>query len=248
MEFLSIFAVLAQRRILVALGVPLAALIAAMVGGLLPFGPGSAPGATAGLAQTRVMVDHSKAVIADTAQISDTVGTQAALLADLITGDAQRAAIARRAGISPARLGMQRMQLTEIVARGQLAERAGEAAATITRPYVVNVWPASPLPVLTIDAKAPTAAGAGRVATATREQLQALVGAHAPSAQRSIVIKPLGSVRALAVQASSRSKLVAVAAGFVFFVCWLCLVVILTGVTRAWRNATAEPDAAGAAF
>jgi hypothetical protein len=246
MEFLSIFAVLAQRRVLVALGVPLALLIAAMAAGLLPFGPGSTSGAATGLAQTRVMVDHKKAVVADTAEISDTVGTQAALLADVISGDGPRAAIARRAGIPAADLGLKRMQLAQFFALGQLSERAAKVSADVQRPYVVNVWAATPLPVLTIDVTAPSAPQAARIAEATRATLGELVRARAPSERRSIVVKPLGTVRAVPIPGSTPSKIVAVAAAIAFLVFWLCAVVVLHGLLRVWRNATAERGAAAA--
>jgi hypothetical protein len=243
MEFLSIFGVLAQRRILVALGVLLALLVGATAAGLLPVGPGSTPGTPSGLAQTRVIVDHPKAVLADTSEISDTVGKQAALFADVISGDPQRDAIARRAGIAPAQLGMRRLELTQLVALSQLAERAAKVSAGVARPYVVNVWAATPLPVLTIDVVAPTAAGAARVARATRDTLQALVPARSPAVVRSIVVKPLGEVRAVDVPADTPSKVVAVAATIAFFVFWLCAVVVLTGLQRAWRNVIAERGA-----
>lgn len=246
MEFMNVFAVLAQRRLLVALGVPLALLIAAMLAGMLPFGPGSASGAPSALAQTRVIVDHRKTVVADTAEISDTVGIQAALLADVISGDAQRSDIARRAGIPAEQLGIKRLQLAQLFALGQLADRAARVSASVARPYVLNVWAASPLPVLTIDVTAPTEAQAARIVTATNETLQALVLARARSPQRSIVIKPLGGVRALTIPPSTPSNSVAVAGAVVCFVLWLCAVVLFTGLQRAWRNATAEPGAATA--
>jgi hypothetical protein len=247
MEFLSIFAVLAQRRILVVAGVLVALVVGLMAGGQLPFGPGSSTTPATGIAQTRVIVDHTKAVLADTTEISDTVGTQAALLADVMSGDAQRAAIARRAGIQVAELGLKRMQLADLRALGQLATRAGEVSSAIARPYVVNIWAATPLPVMTIDVTAPSAAAARRVALAARDTLEALVAARAPSPDRSIVIKPLGSVRAVPIPGSSPSKILGVAAAIGFLVFWLCAVVVLTGLQRAWRTATAEPGAAATA-
>jgi hypothetical protein len=245
-EFLSVFGVLAQRRMLVAFGMLLALLVGAMAAGMLPVGPGSTPGAPSGLAQTRVLVDHPQAVLPDTSEISDTVGKQAALLADLISGDAQRDAIAQRAGIPAAQLGMQRMQLAQLLALGQQAERAAKVSAGVARPYVVNVWAASPLPVLTIDVVAPTATGAARVVGATRATLEALVAERAPSAGHGIVIKPLGDGRAADVPADTPSKRVALAAAIAFFIFWSCAVVVLTGLQRAWRNAVAAPGSADA--
>lgn len=244
MELLSVIRVLARRRILVALGVLPALLAGAMAAGMLPFGPGSTPGAASGLAQTRVNVDRPTAAVADTAEITDTLGKQAALLTDIISGDAQRNEIARRAGIPAAHLGMQQMQLAQLAVHGQLAKRAAEASATIARPYVVNVWAADPLPVLTVDVVGPTGADAARVARATRGALRALAAARAPSAKRGIVIKSLGKLRAVDVPASAHSKIVAPAAVIGFFIFWLCAVVVFTGLQRGWRNATAGPAAA----
>jgi hypothetical protein len=247
MEFLSILGVLAQRRILVALGVLAALLVGAMASGALPFGPGSSVGRPAGVAQTRIMVDHRHTVVTDVAESSDTVGTQAALLANLMSGDAERDSIARRAGIPAEDLGMQRMDLARLVALGQLADRAGKASSAIARPYVVNVGATSPLPILTIDAFAPTAADAARVATATRETLAEVVAARAPTASRSVVLKPLGDVRSLTVPASRRSPIFGVIGALGFFVFWCCAVVVLHGLQRAWRN-VAVASARGAAY
>jgi hypothetical protein len=238
MEFVSILGTLARRRSLVALGLPLALLIGAMLSGTLPFGPGSAPGRDAGSAQTRLLLDRPDPVVSDVAEDSDTVSKQAALLAELMSGDAQRDAIARRAGISSLDLGMQRMQLVRLVARGQLPERAGQASATLARPYVVNVSVATPLPILTIDAYAPTAGAAARVAAATRATLQALVAAHEPIPGRSLVVKPLGDVRSLRIAASRRPAIFGVLAALGFMVFWCCAVVVLDGLRRAWRDAT----------
>lgn len=246
MEFLTIFGVLAQRRALVGLGVLASLLVGAAVAGVLPIGPSSVPPVATGQAQTRVIVDHPTSVVANTGEISDTVGTQAALLADLVTGDAQRDLIAQRAAIPATQLGMQRMQLADVIALGQIPTHAAQASAKIARPYVVNVWPASPLPVLTIDVLAPTAAEAARVARATRDALQAIVQTDALPGQRTIVLRPLGEVRALTIPGSTRSKLIAVAATIACFIFWLCGVVILTGLQRAWRNLTAQPETAAA--
>jgi hypothetical protein len=246
MEFLTIFGVLARRRLLVAVGAALAFLLAILAAGMLPFGPRSEPGPPSGTAQARMIVDHRKTVVADTAQNADTVGTQAALLADVMAGDAERDAIARRAGIPAAQLGMQRLQLEQLVAPGQLAGRAARASATTALPYVVNVWAASPLPVLTIDVVAPRGADAARVAGATREVLAALVAVRAPALNRGLVVKPLGDVRAAELPGSTPPKIIAPAVAIVFFAFWLCAIVIAAGLRRAWRNAGGRANAAAA--
>lgn len=241
MEFLSIFGVVAARRRLVALGVLLSLLVGLTIAGQLPFGPSSQPGRASGTAQMRVIVDHRRTIVANTAANAGTIGTQAALLAELMAGDAQRVAIARRAGISPAQLGMQRVQLAQLLALGQLPTRAGRASATAIGDYVVNVWAASPLPVLTIDAFGPSAIDAARVARATRATLIALVAERAPSAARGIAVKPLGDVRAIEQPGTAPSKLLGPAAAIVFFLFWLCAVVLAAGLRRALSNATAQP-------
>jgi hypothetical protein len=240
MEFVSILGVLARRRMLVALGVPLALLVGAMLSGMMPFGPGSGQGRVAGSAQTRLLLDRPNAVVSDVAEDSDTVSKQAALLAEFMSGDAQRDAVARRARIASPDLGMQRMQLVDLVARGQLPERTGQASSTLARPYVVNVSVATPLPVLTIDAYAPSAAEAARVADATRATLQALVADHEPTPGRRLVVKPLGAVRSLRIAASRRPPMFGVFAAFGFMVFWCCAVVVLHGL-RA-RGATRRPS------
>jgi hypothetical protein len=236
MELLSIAGVLVRRRWLVVLGALLAATIGAKVAGLLAIGGGSQRSAASGVAQTRVMLDDPKAIVADLQAPSDTVGKQAALLAEVMTGDAQRAAIARRAAIRPDELGMQRLQLTKLIALSQLAQRGAQASATIARSYVVNVWTATPLPIVTIDVVAPSGAAAARIANATRDALAAVVAAGAPSERRSLVLKPLGAVRSLDVPPSTRSPRRGLVAALAFFLFWCCAVVVLHGLLRWWRG------------
>jgi hypothetical protein len=242
-EFLNIFGALGQRRSLVVLGALLALLLGALAAGLLPFGAGSAERRSFGSAQIRVLIDHRKSVVADLGTPSETISTQAALLADLMTGDAERVQIARRAGVPAADVSMDRMQLERLIALGQLPERTGPVAAVVPRPYVVNVSAASPLPVITVDVSAPTAAAAARVALSARATLEALVTARAPSPGRSVVVLPVGPVRFATVPAPQRSPLVGVGLAVFVFLFWCCAVVVLHGVLRAWRRATVAPAA-----
>ena len=240
------FSVLVSRWLLVGLGVLVSLAVGAAVAGVLPIGPRSGAGSRAGVAQARLMVDHRRAVVADVTAVADTLGNQAALLTDLMAGDAQRDSVAALAGIRREDLGMQRMQLTELVALGQLAERATKAAATVARRYVVNVWAARPLPVITIDVTGPSGPAAARVARATRLALLRLVRARAPSPSRRLVLRPLGGVRAQDVQPSRRSPLYGVLAAILLFVFWCCGVIVLTGLQRRWRAAGARLSGAAA--
>lgn len=237
MEFLSIFSVLAQRRMLLAIGAALALLTGAMAARVLPFGPGAGGAAgPAGIAQARVILDHRAAIVADVTAISDAIGTQAALLAEIVAGDTQRDAIAARAAIPAEQLGMTQVRFARLFALGQLAERAATVAATEERPYVVNVWSATPLPILTIDVTGPSGADAARVARAARATLQLLAVQRAPVRGRSVVVRPLGEVRSRDVPVAGPSPLAGTAVAIVLFVLWACALVVLSGLRRVWRS------------
>jgi hypothetical protein len=240
-ELLSAGTVLGRRRILLLL----AGLAAVVATGRLPAGPGSTTAAgPTGVAQARIMLDHPAAYVADLGLVADPIGAQARLLADVVAGDGAGDAIARRAGLAPSQVGMQRMQFGELFALGQLPERGALAAATVARPYIVNVWAATPLPILTIDVLAPSAADAARVADATRKTLEALVATRAPSAERGVVMRELGEVRAVPVAAQRRSPLVGIAVALVAFAFACAGIVVLDGLGRAWRRLTPAPASA----
>lgn len=244
MELLSILRVLRRRRLLAALGLVPALLVWVLLSGRLAGGTVPARADT-GVAQLRVLLDHPKTTIPRVGAGS-VLAVQAAQLADLAASDAQRAVIARGASISAAALGMSRMQLARLIALGQLPERAAEASAGVASPYVVNISAASPLPIITFDVRAPTAAEAARLAISARAALEAALAARAPDESRGLVIRPLGGVRSASVPVTSRAPFVAVAAALVFLVFWCCVVVVLHGVLRAWRRIGAGPGAAAA--
>ncbi|HEY0344644.1 MAG TPA: hypothetical protein VGC59_08350 [Solirubrobacteraceae bacterium] len=246
MEFLNVFAVLWRRRIAVALGVPVAALVGLLLVGALPFGPGSGASPGRGVAEARVMLDHHKPILADLSAVSDTLGTQAALLAEVMAGDDQRNVIAQRAGVPPSELLIHRPQVAQLFAPGLLAQRAGDAVAGLPAPSVISVAAASPLPVLTIDVSAPSELTARRIASAARDTLEEVMATRAPTVGRSLVVRPLGSVRSVAMPGSQRSRLIGVAGALFIFIFWTCSVVVLHGVLRVWRRAT-EPSGAAAA-
>jgi hypothetical protein len=247
MEFLNVFAVLWRRRLAVALGVPVAALVGLMLAGALPFGPGSGATAGRGVAEARVMLDHRTPILADLSAVSDTLGTQAAVLAELMAGDDERDVIARRAGVPPSELLIRRPRVAQLFAPGLLAQRAGDAVDGLAAPSVIGVAAASPLPVLTIEVTAPSKPVAQRIATATRDTLDEVMAARAPTVGRSLVVRPLGSVRSVAVPGSRRSRLIAIVAALFVFVFWACSVVVLHGVLRMWLRATAPSGVAAAA-
>jgi hypothetical protein len=239
MELLTIVGVISQRRFAVALGLPFAVLVGLLLAGMLPFGPGPATTPGRGLAETRVLLDHRTPIVADLGAISDTLGTQAALLAEVMGGDTTRDAIARGAGIRPADLLIRRPQVAQLFAPGLLSQRTTEAVADLPAASVIAITAASPIPVLTIDVNAPTRDIAQRIATAAREMLRTVMAERAPTRGRALVVRPLGAVRAVALPASTRSPLVAVAAALFAFVFWVCSVVVLHGVLRVWRQASA---------
>jgi hypothetical protein len=244
MELLSLFHVLARHRIAVGLGV-LASLVVglAAIGGL-PFGPSASGGQTAGAAHTRLLIDLRYSLIDDLHSSSDTIGTQAAMLVDLMAAEPQVRAIARGAHVPASQILVLRPALTSPTRPSPLADDASVAAATPTA-YTLTVSAAVALPIVTIDARAPDARTAARLVQAAAGAMQSLAASRAPSARRALVVRPLEPVRAAVVVSTGRRKIMALVLSVLIFTLWCGGIVIASGVKRAFRRDAVRAAGAG---
>jgi hypothetical protein len=242
-ELLSLVTVLARHRIAVGLGV-LASLIVglAAIGGL-PFGPGASSAQTAGAAQTRLLVDFRYSLVDDLHSSSDTIGAQAAMLVDLMATDPLVRTIARDAHVPANQILVLRPALTVPTRPSPLAEDASVASATPAA-YTLTVSAAAALPIVTIGARAPDIRAAARLVQAAAGAMQSLAASRAPSAGRSLIVRPLEPTRAVAVASAGRRKIVALLLAALMFSFWCGGIMVASGLKRAFGRDAAH--AAGA--
>jgi hypothetical protein len=246
MEFVSIFRALARRRLLVGVGALLSILVGVLLAGTLGSGPGSSPAKASALAAARVQLDFSTAIVADVFSVDETIPIQAALIADLVSGEQQRVEIARRAALRPSEVGIVRLQLAQLLAVAQLPDRAARTSALpVGKRYTVDVQAVQNLPILSITTAAPTVGVAKRLNKATIEQLRALVAARAPTPDRALRVIALDPVTGIIVRPPHRWSLYGFIGGIGFFVFWCCAVVVLSGLLalRPGMSALATPAA-----
>ena len=243
MELLSIGRVLSRRRIRVALGLVVAVLIGAYVGGVVPPLGGSEKGSPTGQALVRVLIDTRVPLPATTTPIgADTISKRSDLLALEMASRETTAAIARRAGIGVKELAVvgpafAPVSLPTVVPAGQLPQLTANAAAeAVHEPYVVWLVPFSDVPTIVIGTAAPDPRRAALLAEATVAAMRRAIATRA-SGHAAIKVEQLGSVRSVTVPPpSSRHRLLGAVAAAVLFAAWCAAIVIASGIPRWWRR------------
>jgi hypothetical protein len=235
-ELIGALRMLRRRRVLVALGV-----LAAVAAGLAVerrLDSGAAAAQEPMVAETRLFVDTPTPLAVDVEADTETIGAHAALLADLMAAEPQVRAIARGAGVAVGDLAVLRPVLTAPAERGQLAERTAEAPPS--RPYTLKVTASVALPIVSLEAGAPDADVAARLAQAGTEALESLAAAKGPTPGRRLVVEPLEPVTVAEPEAGGApASLLGLAAAFVTFVVWCVAVVLAGGVVRGLRRPAA---------
>ncbi len=151
MELVALLRVLWRFRIAVAVG----AIVAIGVGLMLTRGATS----RFGVASMRVMLDTPQSQTVDANPTgAATLEWRAGLLADLMGSDALRLRIARQMGIPADSLVVTAPYLSVPVVPVPLPRHALDVAAVIPQPYQLAIQAASWLPIIRIDARAPSRA------------------------------------------------------------------------------------------
>jgi hypothetical protein len=128
---------------------------------------------------------------------------------------------------------------------------AVDAAATAasSRPFQVDLFAASPLPIIRIDTRAPTRRDAARLATVTANLLKTAARAAAASPgfpdlqPQDLAVHDVGPVRSRDVVNGPRRVMTA-AVAIVVFVLWCSGVTLIAGLARVRRmSARALPSA-----
>lgn len=152
-----------RRRRWVLVGAVVAA-VAAFVG----LGGSRSSGASTAVAWTQVTVDTSQSQLAAAAPAgADTLPWRASLLVHLMATDASIRQLASRVGAPQNEVGVVDPGLSVPTVQTAMAEPSALAANEITTPYTLEVFLAGPeLPLISIEAGAPQASEAKRLAAA----------------------------------------------------------------------------------
>jgi hypothetical protein len=231
MESVGILRVLWRRRVAVALGCLLAAVVGALAMDRASPAPsffqGSAPSS---YALQRVLVDTPQSLVVDARpKGAASIGPRAVLLGALLASDEAKAAIARDVGLRPSAIAVVGPGAAAPQVVTPLAEQATEVAHP-REPYVVTVSEDPNLPILSILATAPGPRQARTLAEAGADALGSLAR-QAPIAGGEMAIKPLGHPEVGAMTAGA-ANLKAAAAAIAILVLWCCAVVVFDGFAR----------------
>jgi hypothetical protein len=243
MELIAIWRLLWRRRILVGIGLLAAAGVGLMTSnGSLPVpgaaGDGPPPARKASL---RVLVDTDRSqLVAPAPPEADTVAARAVLLADVLAGDGAKAAIARKAGLKPEQIAVIGPAATVPTLSTTLAERTATVVEAAPEPFAVTANADGELPIVSIDARAPDAARAKRLASAAAAELAALTSPDDPAVRLGFVAQPLSRPVLAPVESRPGPAMIALAACLATFALWCGCIVLASGLMRAPRRARAR--------
>jgi hypothetical protein len=236
MELVALLRVLWRHRIVVVVG----GVVAIGLGLMLTKGPTT----HSGVAAMRVRLDTptSELLIANPAG-APTLGWRAQLLGDAMTTDAMRLRVARAMGARADDVLLTTPAQSVASVPLSLPVAAVDAAATAasSKRFQVDLFSASPLPIIRIDTRAPTAREAARLATVTSNLMKnaaragaAAIGFPDPQPQ-DLVVRDVGPVRSREIVNGPRRVMAAVVA-IVVFVLWCSAVTLIAGLARVRRT------------
>ncbi len=229
MEIVSILRVLRRHRILVALGVALSILVALKMAYQVSFMPPSLASKqqTSGVATAKVIIAARTQPAFDLdSHITDTLGTRAAILADLLSADDVRARIAHGAGLQPGQVAVLTPVWGPPTIDIALPLAATEAAGLTYEPYVLTVTSEGNIPIITLRATGRDPIRAAKVANAGIAALDELIAARSPG-RPNIIVERLGPATARTIVTGPR-KAVAIAASMVLLAAWLIGIVFMS--------------------
>jgi hypothetical protein len=191
-----------------------------------------------GLATARILVDTPSSQVVEVApKGSESLGVRASLLASLMVDGVVEEAIAKRAGLAPNKL----VGVTETATEPAPVSKPPSPSASVLTTRVVTNTGGDQLPIIEIEAQAPTQAGASRLAAAATSGLRDYLNSKAalqriPNADR-LQVTGLGAPVASKVGRGPSNTIAVVVVLFTFILGCAGMLVVLA-LVRAWRAAT----------
>jgi hypothetical protein len=195
-----------------------------------------------GMAMTRILVDTPDSEVIDVSPYGiDDIGGRAQILANLMTSPAVTALIAHNAGITPDQLAA----VTPPISGPAVPSQMSQAISKSTNPanaYSLTLY-TSALPIIQVESQAPTAAGAARLANAAftglHQYLTRVAATENVPEKRHLVVSTLGDAQSATVTTGT-GKIMGVLVGFVVFIVLCVLLLVIEGLIRGWRIASAD--------
>ncbi|WP_028060381.1 hypothetical protein [Candidatus Solirubrobacter pratensis] len=249
MELVTILQQLWRLRLLVAI----AAVLAVVLGGLTAYRPGLPPKSrqySVGIASARALVDTPNSQVVDLGVKDDAnagvLPARAVLLANLLVSSPLKDEAAKRANVPADRLIAIADTPTDGAPVDNQLTTGASVKATDPQANVLTAHTDESLPLITVNTQAPDPQTAARLANAAMDVLESqlsslLAGGNVPS-DRQIVLKRLGTARA-GNQQRGPSSAMAMAVTIILFLLQCGLLLATMAVLRAWRAASAAPQA-----
>lgn len=250
MELVTILRELAARRRLVVVCVLLALLLGTLTAfKVSPSGLKSRQ-YSVGVASTRVLVDTSASQIYDLGDVDNGAGSlegRSSLLANVMGSEPVEKLISQRLGISEENLVVLLPVATSAPVQTPLAEQAAKASQ-VPGTYVLTVQSDSDVSIIYVDAEAPNAAAAAKLADVSVTSLHDYVdqlGANSNiPPKRRVVVSRSSAVSSSDVKRGT-GPIMGFVVAFVVFFAGMCAIVVGSGLVRAWRQGP-MPATAGA--
>jgi hypothetical protein len=196
-----------------------------------------------GTATARILVDTPASQVVDVApKGSDVLGVRANLLANLMVDGEVKTAIARRAGLRPEQLSGVGDVVTGPSAAAAGATPTDPRHAWIIRTQVLATADGSALPIIEVEAQAPDARSAERLASASVSGLRDSLDSKAaiesvPDAKR-LRVSGLGLAQART-ETRGPSLVLAFVVMILVFVVGCAILLAMSALVRDYRRATA---------
>jgi hypothetical protein len=215
-------------------------LLALVAGLMLAYRPSVPPQSRkyeVGAATARILVDTPSSQVIEVApKGSETLGARASLLANLMAQGEVKAAIARRSGVPVNRLFV--VTPGAIDPQEVTPQQQSDPTADLLSVDVMTNDAGEELPIIDVDAQAPTAVGAARLADSAVAGLQDYLNSKAaaervPEAHR-LRVRGLGGAQGRYISRGPGVALALVAVIFIFgFLCSMLL--LFLALARRWR-------------
>jgi hypothetical protein len=232
MELVALLRILWRYRIATLAGAGIAVAL-----GVMALRSGST--SSVGVASLRVLLDTPKSQTVDVdPKNAWTLEWRAALLADLAPGGTVRGRVLRELHIPAGQLNVTTPDFAAPPVPFPLPVHAIKAATGGPEPYQLVVSYASYLPIMGLDASAPTKAEAARVANAAADALRAEAATdRAPDSR--FVVDDMGPVQAKQIVNHPR-KIIAPLVTMVVFLMWCSALTVFAAVARRRRHRRAH--------
>jgi hypothetical protein len=212
--------------------------IAVAVGGILALGLGyymitKSSTSRVGVASLRVLLDTPTSQTVDANPLGvDTLAWRASLFADLSAAEPTRDRIAQKMGIPRDSLVVTAPYMSAPPEPFPLPRAALDAAATPPQPYQLAIQAVDPLPIIAIDASAPSRGRAAQLVTVAAQELKAAAEVAVTPDTQTFVVEDVGPVRAKDVVTGPSRKVDAIMALLAFGL-WCALIMLFAAISRA---------------